>query len=327
MKYSSILLAAALLSVAACQEKEEADPFVVPPAPVFRNPIITTKFSADPAALVHNGRVYVYAGRDEAAAGQNQYIMNEWLCYSSADMVTWQEHPAPLNVQAFAWARADAWASQVVERNGKFYWYITTDHRTVPGKAIGVAMADSPTGPFKDARGSALITNNMTTAVNSFFDDIDPTVIIDDAGQAWLYWGNTACYYAKLKSNMTELDGPIQTVSLPEFTEAPWVHKRGKWYYLSYASGFPERISYAMSRRPNGPWQPKGLLTDFPTNSNTSHQAIITFKGKDYFVYHNGSLPTGGSFRRSVCVDYLTYNADSTLQTVNMTTLGVSPAQ
>ena len=327
MKYSQAVLASVLVSLTACQRTDDADRFVAPPAPVFRNPIITSKFTADPAALVHNGRMYVYAGRDEAAVGQNQYVMNEWLCYSSADMVTWTEHPSPLNVQAFAWARADAWASQVVERGGKFYWYITTDHRTVPGKAIGVAVADSPTGPFRDARGSALVTNDMTTAVNSFFDDIDPTVIFDDAGQAWLFWGNTACYYARLSASMTELEGPIRTVSLPGFTEAPWVHKRGKWYYLSYASGFPERISYAMSRRPDGPWQPKGVLADLPINCNTSHQAIVSFKGKDYFVYHTGSLSTGGNFRRSVCVDYLAYNADSTLQTVTMTTQGVSLVQ
>ena len=313
---------------AAC-DKDKPAPVVVPDAPatVFRNPLVRDKFTADPAALVHNGRMYVYAGHDEAATSQNQYVMDEWLCYSSADLATWTEHPVPLRVSSFGWARADAWASQVVERNGKFYWYATVDHRTVPGKAIGVAVATAPTGPFVDARGTALVTTAMTTAVNSFFDDIDPTVLVDDSGQAYLYWGNTACYYAKLKANMTELDGPIQTISLPQFTEAPWVHKRGKWYYLSYATGFPERIAYAMSRSPEGPWQYKGILNELATNSNTNHQALLDFKGKWYFVYHNGALPTGGDFRRSVSLDYLNYNADSTLQKVLMTPKGVDPVQ
>ena len=318
----------ALLALATACQKEKPAPFVpgVTPMPVFRNPIAKDKFTADPAALVSNGRVYIYAGHDEAAAGQQGYVMNEWLCYSSPDMVTWTEHPVPLRVSSFAWARADAWASQVIERDGKFYWYATVDHRTVPGKAIGVAVASSPTGPFTDARGTALITNNMTTAVNSFFDDIDPTVFIAKNGQAYLYWGNSACYWAKLKPNMTELDGPIQTIPLPAFTEAPWIHQRGAWYYLSYATEFPEKLAYAMSRSPEGPWTYKGILNDLATNSNTNHQAIIDFKGKSYFVYHNGLLLTGGDFRRSVCIDYLRYNADSTMQKVVMTNVGVDPA-
>ena len=326
--YLQMLLLVIGCCTAACQ-KDKPAPFVPPVGPpvVFRNPIVTAKFTADPAALVHNGTVYLYAGHDEAAVGQNQYVMNEWLCYSSTDMATWTEHPVPLRVTDFSWARADAWASQVIERNGKFYWYATVDHRTVPGKAIGVAVSNSPTGPFVDARGTALVTNAMTTAVNSFFDDIDPTVFIDPSGQAYLYWGNSACYYAKLKANMTELDGPIRTVGLPQFTEAPWVHRRGKWYYLSYATEFPERIAYAMSRSPEGPWVYKGILNELAANCNTNHQAIIDFKGKWYFVYHNGNAgPTGGSFRRSACVDYLNYNADSTLVKVTMTAKGVDPA-
>ena len=318
----------AILGLATACQKEKPAPFVPGVLPVFRNPIAKDKFTADPAALVSNGMVYIYAGHDEAAVGQNQYVMNEWLCYSSPDMVTWTEQPVPLRVSTFAWARADAWASQVIERNGQFYWYATVDHRMVPGKSIGVAVANSPTGPFVDARGTALVTNNMTPAVNSFFDDIDPTVFIDKTGQAYLYWGNSACYYAKLKANMTELDGPIQTVKLPAFTEAPWVHQHNGWYYLSYATGFPEKIAYAMSRSPEGPWVYKGILNELAGNSNTNHQAIIDFKGKSYFVYHNGGVNTdGGSFRRSVCVDNLFYNKDGTMKRVVMTSEGVPPAK
>ncbi|NML66580.1 family 43 glycosylhydrolase [Hymenobacter sp. RP-2-7] len=293
------------------------------------NPFIKTKYTADPAALVQGNLVYLYTGHDEAPAPQERYVMHEWLCFSSPDMVTWTEHPVPLKVSDFAWAKDDAWASQVIARNGKFYWYAAVEHGTVPGKAIGVAVADNPAGPFKDARGSALVTNDMTKAASISWDDIDPTVIIDKGGQAYLFWGNTACYYAKLKPNMTELDGPIQTVSgLPRYTEAPWVHEHNGWYYLSYATEFPEKIAYAMSRSLAGPWQYKGILNELAGNSNTNHQAIIDFKGKSYFIYHNGGLDVhGGSFRRSVCADYLQYNADGTLQRVRMTTEGVRAAK
>jgi beta-xylosidase len=294
-------------------------------APVTNNPIIKDKYTGDPAALVYKDKVYLYAGHDEAPNDFNFYKMNEWLVYSSSDMVHWQEHPVPLKVTDFAWAKSDAWAAQVIERNEKFYWYVTVEHGTINGKAIGVAVSDSPTGPFKDALGKALITNDMTTQTSITWDDIDPTVMIDDDGQAYLFWGNTVCHYAKLKANMTELDGPIQTISLPNFTEAPWIHKHKDWYYLSYAYQFPEKIAYAMSKSITGPWEYKGILNEIAGNSNTNHQSIIDFKGKSYFIYHNGSIePNGGSFRRSVCVDRLYYNKDGSLKRVIMTTEGIT---
>jgi beta-xylosidase len=295
---------------------------------VTGNPIITDKYTGDPAALVHQNTVYLYAGHDEAPARQERYVMNEWLVYSSTNMTDWTAHPSPLKATDFGWAKGDAWASQVIERNGKFYWYAAVSHGTIHGKAIGVAVSDSPLGPFKDARGSALITNDMTLDTKISWDDIDPTVYIDDDGQAYMFWGNTQCYYIKLKANMTEQDGPIQKVSLPNFTEAPWIHKRNGWYYLSYAYQFPEKIAYAMSRKITGPWVFKGILNEVAGNSNTNHQSIIDFKGKSYFIYHNGSIPTdGGSFRRSVCIDRLYYNADGTMKRIIMTTEGLKAAK
>ncbi|MCY1719469.1 glycoside hydrolase family 43 protein [Prolixibacteraceae bacterium Z1-6] len=291
----------------------------------INNPLITDKFTADPTALVVNDTVYLYAGHDEAPDDFNFYRMNEWLVYSSTDMVNWKEHPVPLKTSDFEWASGDAWAAQVIERNGKFYWYVTVSHATINGKAIGVAVPDSPVGPFKDALGKALITNDMTTGyTNIDWDDIDPTVYIDDDRQAFLYWGNTVCYWAKLKGNMLELDGEIHTIDLPNFTEAPWIHKRGEWYYLSYAYQFPEKTAYAMSKSITGPWEYKGILNELAGNSNTNHQAIIEFKDNWYYIYHTGGIqPNGGSFKRSVCIDNLYYNPDGTMQRVVMTSEGI----
>jgi beta-xylosidase len=292
------------------------------------NPIITHKYTADPAAIVYGEKVYLYTGHDEAEADFHFYKMNEWLVFSSSDMVNWEEHPVPLKVSDFTWARSDAWAAHVVEKGGKFYYYVTVTHASVPGKAIGVAVADTPVGPFKDAKGSAIITNDMTTGIGIDWDDIDPAVFIDDDGQAFLFWGNTKCYYAKLKDNMIELDGPIMEIELPSFTEAAWVHKHKDWYYLSYAYQFPEKTAYATSKSIHGPWVFKGILNEVAGNSNTNHQAIIEFKGKSYFIYHNGSIPTqGGSFRRSVCIDDLKYNSDGTIKRVVMTSEGVEPVK
>lgn len=288
------------------------------------NPIISHKFTADPAALVYKDQVYIYTGRDEAPKNRNGYEMHEWLCFSTKDMQTFTEHPSHLNVKAFSWAKADAWASQVIERNGKFYWYVAIEHATIKGKAIGVAVADSPTGPFTDAVGKALITNDMTTESKISWDDIDPTVFIDDNKQAYLFWGNTTLHYVKLKENMTEMEGEMHTISLPHFTEAPYIHKKKGWYYLSYAYEFPEKIAYAMSRSIEGLWVYKGIINEIAGNCNTNHQSIIEFKGKDYFIYHNGALvPDYASFHRSVCIDYLYYNKDGTIKRVIMTSEGI----
>ncbi|RYZ26157.1 MAG: glycoside hydrolase, partial [Chitinophagaceae bacterium] len=265
----------------------------------------------------------LYTGHDQAPAKRNGYEMHEWLCFSSPDMKTWTEHPSPLNVKTFKWAKDDAWASQVIERNGKFYWYVAITHASIPGKAIGVAVSDSPTGPFTDALGKALITNDMTTEAKISWDDIDPTVFIEN-GQAYLFWGNTTLHYVKLKDNMIEMDGAFKKIDLPKFTEAPYIHKKNGWFYLTYAYEFPEKIAYAMSRSIEGPWEYKGILNEIAGNCNTNHQSIIDFKGKSYFIYHNGALvPDAGSFHRSVCIDYLYYNKDGTMKRVVMTSEGV----
>lgn len=291
------------------------------------NPIFTDVFTADPAALVHNGKVYLYAGHDEAKDNTRFFEMHDWLVWSSDDMANWESHGARLHVKDFKWAKGDAWASQVIEKGGKFYWYITARHNdTKPGFAIGVAVGDSPLGPFKDARGTALVTNDMTTDTKQDWDDIDPSVFIDDDGQAYLFWGNTKAYYAKLKPNMIELDGPIVPITnLPEFTEAIWVHKYKDNFYLSFAMGFPEKIGYAMSKSITGPWEYKGILNEVAGNSPTNHQAIIEFNNKHYFIYHTGAgRPDGGQYRRSVSIDELFYNPDGTIKRIIMTSEGVS---
>lgn len=318
-----------LLACLACTSPPET-PSAAEESPVmevaYHNPIIKEVYTADPAALVHDDTVWLYTGHDEAELDFNFYKMNEWLVFSSVNMVDWQAYPVPLQVSDFSWALSDAWAAQVIERDGKFYWYVSVEHATITGKAIGVAVADHPRGPFKDARGTALITNDMTTATDIRWDDIDPSVFIDHDGQAYLFWGNTKCYYAPLKENMIELAGEIKVVEgLEEFTEAPWIHQRGDWYYLSYAQQFPEKTAYAMAKSIHGPWEYKGILNELAGNCNTNHQAIIEYQGVPYFIYHTGGVqPHGGSFRRSVCIDRLYYNPDQTLRRVVMTSEGIA---
>ena len=327
-RWNRAIPAAVLLGAVACGG---ADEYGLPPeAAEVENPIITERFSSDPAALVHDGRVWLYTGHDEAQEGAGGFQMHEWHLYSTDDMVEWTHHGVPISVETFDWARGDAWASQVIERDGRFYFYSTVRHdETHPGFAIGVAVADSPQGPFVDARGSALITNDMTEGpiVNGRemdWDDLDPTVFIDEDGQAYLFWGNTVLRYAKLTDDMTELAGPITEVDVPRFTEAPWLHERDGTYYLSYAYDYPEKIAYATAPDITGPYTFQGVINDTIPNSPTNHQSIIEFEGNWYFFYHNAELPTGDEHRRSVAVERLYYDDEGRIVPITQADHGLA---
>jgi hypothetical protein len=301
------------------------------PAP-GSNPLLRDVFTADPAPLVVGDTAYIYVGRDEAK-GDEFFRMNEWRVYSSRDLKQWTSHGAIMKPTDFSWAVGEAWASQAVERDGRFYFYATMTHdNTLPGRAIGVAVADSPLGPFKDARGSALINEQMTPGPYGW-DDIDPTVLVDDDGTAWLAWGNPVLHLAKLKPNMTELDGPIETIALPNYTEGPWLSKRNGLYYMTYAAmahqGQWEHLAYATAPSPRGPWTYGGLITGPAKNSFTIHAGLLDFKGQSYLIYHNGAstLPdgqTGAGARRSVTIEHLHYGADGRIAPITQTEAGIS---
>ncbi len=335
---SALLVSVALMAGLSQSEARDRDTTFV----ANGNPLVRYEYTADPAAFVDNdGTLYLYAGHDVCPAPQNYYRIDEWSVFSSKDMKTWTQHPTPLHAKDFDWATGEAWASQVIRKGDKYYWYVTVQHKDVDGKrgkAIGVAVSDSPVGPFKDAIGHALITNNMTTQYTKIsWEDIDPTVWLDADGTPYLIWGNTQCYIAKLKPNMIELDGEIKTIDIngihtpanPQegksfYTEAPWIHMYKGMYYLSFAMEFPEKLGYATSKSIWGPYEYKGILNELAGNCNTNHHAIVEKDGKWYFIYHNGGANAdGGSFRRSVCIDELYYDKKGNIETIKMTTQGI----
>lgn len=296
------------------------------------NPLVRDKFTADPAPLVVGDTLYLYVGHDEwyegqdSASGGKEFNITEWLCYSTPDMANWTDHGAVLSPADFSWAVGEAWAAQVVEKNGKYYYYVTAQGgEPFVGKCVGVAVADSPTGPFKDAIGRPLVDDKMTdNGERGWWNDIDPTVLID-GDEAWLCWGNGTCFLAKLGSDMVSIDGEIEVVDLPKYMEGPWLHKRNDIYYLTYASegGGSEAIDYATAPSMTGPWTHQGQLTGNAENSFTIHPGIINFKGQDYLFYHNAAQTIDGHpgaiGRRSVCFDKLYYNPDGTMKPVLQT--------
>lgn len=296
-----------------------------------QNPIFTDAFTADPAALVVGDTVYAYVGHDVASAG-GWFNMPEWLCYSSTDLKNWKAHGPVLAARDFAGANANAsWAAQVVKKGSKYFFYVTLDSKN--GHFITVAEGNSPIGPFKEVTpGKPLVIDSMTKDSHRPNADIDPTVLIDDNGTAWLAWGNGDCYMAKLKSNMTELDGPITKVPFRNYSEGPWLFKRGELYYNIYAADAPgvqpEQICYSTAPKITGPWTYRGFVTGAAKHGFTIHPAVVEFKKQWYFFYHDGSYSRngepGGDTRRSVCLEYLYFNPDGTIQPITLSTEGVS---
>ncbi len=300
-----------------------------------QNPIVQTAYTADPAPMIYNGTVYLYTSHDEDETVRNFFTMNDWRCYSSDDMVNWTDHGAVLSYKDFDWSRGDAWAGQCIFRNGKFYYYVPVNMKN-GGNAIGVAVSDNPTGPFKDAIGKPLLIG---------FGYIDPTVFIDDDGQAYLYWGNPDLWHVKLNKDMVSYDEDygIEKENLKDenfgsrakkvqnrtadYEEGPWLYKRNDLYYLFYpAGGVPEHLAYSTSKSITGPWIYGDTIMHVIKDKGafTNHPGVIDYKGKTYLFYHNGALPGGGGFKRSVCVESFEFNADGSVPLITPTKEGVT---
>ena len=299
-----------------------------------QNPIIQTNYTADPAPMVHDGTVYLYTSHDEDETIKNFFTMNDWRCYSSTDMVNWTDHGAVLSYKDFEWSRGDAWAGQCIYRNGKFYYYLPVNQKN-GGNAIGVAVSDSPTGPFKDAIGKPLLTG---------YGYIDPNVFIDDDKQAYLYWGNPNLWHVKLNDDMLSYDQEYGIVKeelrdenfgyrskkidnrTAAYEEGPWLYKRNNLYYLFYpAGGVPEHLAYSTGPSATGPWTYGDTIMHVIQKGGafTNHPGVIDFEGKTYLFYHNGALPGGGGFKRSVCIEPFEFNTDGSISLIEPTREGV----
>ena len=286
------------------------------------NPLIQTYYSPDPAPVVFGDTLCTYSGNDE---GGSFFTMHGWRVSCTTDMVNWTDMNTLIleagDFNGSAKKNGD-WASQCIRRNGKYYYYVTVES-TRGGRAINVGVSDKKEGPFKDAlNGKHLAGPN--------WDYIDPTVFVDDDGQAWLYWGNPKLYYCPLKENMIECASEIKVSDMSGFngkyTEGPWIHKRGNKYYMIYAAGgIPESIDYSWSDSPTGPWTYKGVImpSNEPGAAFTVHSGIVDFKGRSFFFYHNQKNVKGGGYSRSTAIEEFTWNADGTIPTIRATNNGV----
>lgn len=313
---------------------------VFPAALSAQNPIINTMFTPDPAPYVHGDTVYLFVDHDEDDA--LYFKMRDWLLYSTTDMVNWTFRGVPISTETFGWAKQgdNAWASQAIERDGRWYWYICAEDTTRHLHGIGVAVADRPEGPYRDAIGRPLVPGN--------WGYIDPSVFIDDDGQAYLFWGNNGLWYARLNRDMISLGSEVMPVAGLEdekafgplvmktdyqenrrkmktgYEEGPWVTKRNGTYYLVYAAGgVPEHLAYSTSKSIDGPWEYQGRIMDEAENSFTIHGGSIEFEGRNFMFYHNGMATNGGGFRRATAIEEFSYTDDGKIPFIPFTKEGV----
>jgi beta-xylosidase len=300
-----------------------------------QNPFVTDAYTADPSAHVFEGRIYVYPSHDRDSSVT--FDMMDYHVYSSEDLRSWTDHGVALSLDDISWAEEKAWAPDCAYDKGKYFFYFPTDR-----SHIGVAVGDSPAGPFRDAIGKPLISKDSPGVVNKR-DFIDPSIFMDDDGTPYLFFGQLDVNVIRLNEDMVSYDGPVHILEgAKDFFEAVWVHKFKGKYYLSYSTWGEQgvtgpQIVYATSDRVLGPYEYQGVILD-EVNSGTNHHSIVEYEGQWYLFYHNSDLflvntPEDSPdmkyrpYRRSICVDRLYYNEDGTIQKVIPTKAGVAPVK
>jgi len=270
---------------------------------------ILPDFHADPSVHIWDGKVWIYPSHD--IAGSEFWDMVDWHCFSSDDLINWNDYGTIFSLNDISWASRYAWAPDCMKYNDRYYFYFPADDQ------IGVAVSDSPSGPFKDALGKPLIERNESnTRV------MDPAIFMDDDSTIYLYFGQNALRVVKLKNDMITRDGEIIILEVTNFHEGAWMHKRNGLYYLSYPSYKGDKVAnlleYSIGESPLGPFSYKGVF--FDNDSRNVHHSIIQIGRKWYLFYHvQGPSP----YERKVCAEYLKYRKDGSIKSIEMTKKGV----
>ncbi|HEX5098073.1 MAG TPA: glycoside hydrolase family 43 protein [Polyangiaceae bacterium] len=291
-------------------------------------PIAAHRYLADPGALVHGGRLYLYNSNDDDNAVEGGYAMRSIVCVSSADLKNWTDHGIVFQVpQNASWANY-SWAPYPLERDGTIYLYFGNN-----ANGVGVATSKDPVGPFKDPKGSALVTSSTPGASGTDIWLFDPGALIDEDGQAYLSFGGNGENNAriiKLGSDLTSVSGSATALSPQGFFEASFMFKRNGTYYFAYSSDSAHglRIDYLTSKSPMSGYTYKGVIADQPPmNNNNNHASEFQFGDKWYHAYHNRSVATAAgistTYRRNLGLEVLNFKADDSIEQVTYTTDGV----
>ncbi len=320
-------------------------------ARAISTPLVTHIYTADPSAHVFGGRIYLYPSHDiEAGVEANdlgdQYAMVDYHVFrqdSPASAAT--DCGQALHVRDVPWADRQMWAPDAAEKDGRFYLYFPAK-RADGIFQIGVAVADTPGGPFRPE--AAPIAGSYS---------IDPAVLRDDDGEHYMafggIWGGQLQKYrdnvfdpanaepadgepalgpriARLTADMLQFaEPPREALILDEhgaplragdharrYFEGPWLHKHGGRYYLSYSTGNTHTLCHAIGDNPYGPFTYAGKILT-PVVGWTTHHSIVEFGGRWWLYYHDALLSGGVDHLRSIKVTELHYDAQGRIETIH----------
>ncbi len=349
LKGSAVLFGLALLAMPATTPAADSAP--APDAPRYRHePLIRHLHTADPSAHVFDGRLYLYTSHDIDAGvtdrtDGNHYAMRDYHVFSMdrvGSPVT--DHGVAFALEDVPWASRQLWAPDIARANGRYYFYFPARDREQVFR-IGVAVGDSPAGPFKP---------EPTPMAGAF--SIDPAVFGDTDGAFYLYFGglsggqlqqwagNTrvpdapepsgdqpaaAPRVARLGAEMLGLAEPAREIQILDeageplragdesrrFFEGAWLHKHEGVYYFSYSTGTSHLICYATGASPYGPFTYRGVVLK-PVKGWTTHHSIVKHEGRWYLFHHDSQL-SGRSHLRNVKVAELHHEPDGTIRPID----------
>ena len=279
-----------------------------PPPPVLPG------YHADPHIAVFGDTYYIYPTTDGSEGWASRAVSS----MSSKDLIHWQNHGVILWLGVdVEWANRNAWAPAIATKNGKYYFY------TSAAQNIGVAVADTPHGPFTDPLGEPLVPKGQYPG-----QAIDPMVFVDDDGSAYLYWGQGNCYVVKLNEDMISFDKEgVKRITPPGFNEGAFVIKRKGVYYLMW-SEYDTRdprysVAYGTSDSPMGPFTKAAenpILKGEGQVKGAGHHSVVQIPGKDEWViaYHRFAIPDGSGYKRETCLSPMRFNPDGTIRKVDV---------
>ncbi|MEU2422217.1 family 43 glycosylhydrolase [Streptomyces sp. NPDC007851] len=287
---------------------------------VMKSPVLPG-LNADPNIVRFGDTFYLYPTTD----GYDGWSGTRFKAYSSTDLVHWTDHGVILDLGPdISWADSRAWAPTIAEKDGKYYFYFCADAE------IGVAVADSPTGPFKDALGKPLLkTGDFSGQM------IDPAVFTDDDGQSYLYFGNGHAYVVPLNAGMTSIDpSKVRDITPSGYNEGSFVIKRDGVYYFMWSENDTRdenyRVAYATGPSPTGPWTKRGVILSKDLSlgiRGTGHHSVVHVPNTDdwYIAYHRFAIPGGDGTHRETTVDKLEFGADGLIKPVVPTLTSIDP--
>lgn len=297
------------------------------------NPVLDGYY-ADPNIVCFGDTYYIYPTTDGGSGWNSTYFK----VFSSKDLINWKDEGKILSLSDVSWSSGVyCWAPAAIEKDGKYYFYYSGEDKNSSIKHLGVAVSDSPAGPFTD-KGEPLVKGGILEG-----QMIDPAVFIDDDGQSYIYWGNCQMYAAKLGSDMMSIEGEIKQITPPNFIEATFVIKRKGIYYFMWSNNDTGEASYEVhygtSASPMGPINGDTVIlsrnkTDDPRIKATGHHSVLNIPNTDewYICYHRFNIPLFGDVEsknvaagnhREVCIDKMEFDANGNIIPVTATLKGI----